>query len=101
MGLRCNRADDIWEHNAIIQDVVSLICKSSVVICDLSGKNPNVFYEADIAHSLGKKVILLAQHMDDIPFDLRHLRVITYFPNTEGIASMIQKLHSRLSQLIT
>lgn len=55
MGLRCNRADDIWEHNAIIQDVVSLICKSSVVICDLSGKNSNVFYEAGIAHCLGKK----------------------------------------------
>ncbi|WP_208080643.1 MULTISPECIES: hypothetical protein [Serratia] len=43
MGLRCHRADDIWNHNAIIQDVVSLICQSSIVICDLSDRNPNVF----------------------------------------------------------
>ncbi|MBL5824330.1 hypothetical protein JBO39_24315 [Serratia marcescens] len=59
MGMVCNRADDIWDHQHIMQDVVSLICKSSVVICDLSGKNPNVFYEAGIAHALGKQVILI------------------------------------------
>ncbi|EEW7592580.1 hypothetical protein D6Z18_25025 [Escherichia coli] len=100
MGLRCNRADDIWEHDSIIQDVVSLICQSSVVICDLSGKNPNVFYEAGIAHTLGKKVILLAQHIDDVPFDLRHLRVISYLANSEGITKMIQELSYRLNNLL-
>ncbi len=71
VGKKCQRADDIWNHDAIIQDVVSLICKSSVVICDLTGKNANVFYEAGIAHSLGKDVILNTQSADDVPFDLR------------------------------
>jgi len=49
-SLRCERADDIWHHDVIIQDIVSLINRSSVVICDLTGKNPNVFYEVGIAH---------------------------------------------------
>ena len=31
VGKQCKRADDIGNHDAIIQDVVSLICKSSVV----------------------------------------------------------------------
>lgn len=82
-----------------MQDVVSLICKSSVVICDLSGKNPNVFYEAGIAHALGKQVILITQHMDGIPFDLRSVRAIQYLPNGEGISAMIKKLRPRVSQL--
>jgi len=41
--LRCRRADDIWENPAIIQDIVSLIHRSRVVICDCTGRNPNVF----------------------------------------------------------
>lgn len=99
MGMRCNRANDIWIHQHIMQDVVSLICKSSVVICDLSGKNPNVFYEAGIAHALGKQVILITQHMDDIPFDLRSVRAIQYLANGEGIDAMITKLRPRISLL--
>ena len=76
VGKKCKRADDIWNHDAIIQDVVSLICKSSVVICDLTGKNANVFYEAGIAHSLGKDGMLITQSASYVPFDLRHLRYI-------------------------
>lgn len=49
-GYECRRADDFWLHAHIIQDIIELICTSSVVICDLSGKNPNVFYEVGRAH---------------------------------------------------
>lgn len=52
-GLRCRRADDIWENPAVIQDVVSLIDRSSVVICDCTDRNPNVFYEIGIAACVG------------------------------------------------
>jgi hypothetical protein len=58
-GYECKRADDFWLHDHIMQDIIELICTSRVVICDLSGKNPNVFYEAGIAHTLGKEVILI------------------------------------------
>jgi hypothetical protein len=75
------RADDFWEHQAVIQDIVNLIARSRIVICDCSGRNPNVFYEAGIAHTLGKEVILITQNENDIPFDLRHLRYIRYLKN--------------------
>ena len=73
-GMHCRRADDIWENPAVIQDVVSLIDRSRIVICDCSTRNPNVFYEIGIAHTLGREVILITQSSEDIPFDLRHLR---------------------------
>lgn len=99
VGLRCRRADDIWEHAAIIQDVVALIDRSRVVVCDCSGRNPNVFYEVGIAHALGREVILIAQSEEDIPFDLRHLRYIRYHNNAEGRAALIDALQARMQTI--
>lgn len=99
-GLSCVRADDIWEHHTIIQDIVNIIAKARVVICDCSGKNPNVFYEAGIAHTLGKEVILIAQSEEDIPFDLRHLRHIRYLSNREGLESLSQAVQTRLCSIV-
>lgn len=97
-GLRCRRADDIWENPAIIQDVVSLIDRSRVVICDCTGRNANVFYEIGIAHTLGRDVILITQSESDIPFDLRHLRYLKYLDNGEGLSSLRSHLEPRLLQ---
>lgn len=99
-GLRCRRADDIWENAAIIQDVVALIDRSRLVICDCSGRNPNVFYEAGIAHTLGREVILITQSEHDIPFDLRHLRYVRYHNNGEGRAALGEALKSRMQTLL-
>jgi len=99
-GLKCRRADDIWENAAIIQDVVSLIDRSRIVICDCTGRNPNVFYEAGIAHALGRDVILITQTDHDIPFDLRHLRYVKYLNNAEGRTALTQALQSRMQTLL-
>lgn len=99
-GLRCRRADDIWESPAVMQDVVSLIDKSRLVICDCTGRNPNVFYEAGIAHTLGREVILITQAESDIPFDLRHLRYVSYLNNGEGLQDLKSKLEQRISALV-
>lgn len=98
-GMRCLRADNIWDDDAIIQDVVKLIGIARVVICDLTGKNANVFYEAGIAHTMGKDVILIAQHESDIPFDLRHVRHIRYLSNEQGLKEMAEKVSKRLKAL--
>jgi hypothetical protein len=63
---------------------------------DFSGKNPNVFYEVGIANTLGKHVIPITQHMEDIPFDLRHHRVILYLNNKEGLDELRSKIEGRL-----
>lgn len=99
-GLNPMRADNFWEHPHIIQDIVNLIAKARVVICDLSNRNPNVFYEAGIAHALGKEVILLVQSDSDVPFDLRHIRYIKYLNNSEGLAALTSSISSRLHTLL-
>lgn len=98
-GLRCQRVDDIWEKSALIQDIFALICRSNIVVCDLTDRNPNVFYEAGIAHTLGKHVVPIAQHKRDVPFDLQHHRYLSYLDNTEGLERLRVQLASRLRTL--
>lgn len=100
-GWTCQRADDIWEHSVLINDVVSLIARSKVVICDLTGRNANVFYEAGIAHTLGREVVLITQSAEDVPFDLTHHRYVKYLGNEQGLADLQAALTARLQTLMS
>lgn len=100
-GMHCLRADDIWENAAVIDDIVSLIWRSRVVVSDLSGKNPNVFYETGLAHAFGREVIQITQSRDDVPFDLRHLRYVHYLPNGEGLEGLKKDVAARLTSIMT
>lgn len=99
LGLRVFSANDVWEENEIIQDIFSLIYRSKIVVCDFSDRNPNVFYEAGIAHTLGRPVIPIVQRVDDIPFDLRHHRHIVYLNNGEGRQTLQGDLVPRMHTL--
>jgi len=99
-GLRHQRADDIWNEAEVIQDVFSLIYRSRVVLCDFSRRNPNVLYEAGIAHTLGKNVIPIVQNPEDIPFDLRHIRFIKYHDNGEGREKLRHDIAQKLRRII-
>lgn len=76
----CIRSDEKFITGNILKYTVELILKSQVLIAVLDGRNPNVFYEIGIAHSIGKNVILLSDYsrMGDIPFDLQSNRLIFY-----------------------
>lgn len=98
-GLRCQRADDIWENDAIMDDVVGLIWRSRVVVADYSGRNANVFYETGIAHTIGRDVIQIGQQISDIPFDLQGLRASIYSPTGSGLSELQAKVATRLRGL--
>lgn len=100
-GWTCRRADDIWEDNVVINDVVALIARSKVVICDLTGRNANVFYETGIAHAFGREVILITQSEQDVPFDLAHYRYVKYLGNVEGLTQLKAILLPRLRDLMS
>ena len=99
LDLECRRADDIWNSETVMQDVVDLIAGSRAVIVDCTGQNPNVFYEMGIAHTLGRTVIPIAQDRRDIPFDIRHLRYLLYYNNGEGRAQLRTDVVERLRNL--
>ena len=49
-----------------------------MLLADLTDRNANVFYELGLAHAVRKPVVFTAPKVEDVPFDLRHLRVIIY-----------------------
>jgi hypothetical protein len=98
-GLKCKRADDIWDDTTIVQDIFTLIFRAQIVVVDFTGKNPNVMYETGIAHTLGKHVIPVTQSLSDVPFDMRHHRVLQYLANSEGLDKLATKLALKLKQL--
>ncbi|NQE54353.1 hypothetical protein C5S29_12235 [ANME-1 cluster archaeon GoMg3.2] len=75
-GLKVLRADDIYSPGVITEQIKAAIHQSRICIADVTGKNPNVLYEVGIAHTLDKSTILLSQSVEQIPFDLRALRVV-------------------------
>jgi hypothetical protein len=78
-GLRPIRADaDIFGTGKIIDQIWAGINAAKVLIAELTSRNPNVFYELGLAHALLKPVVLISSNGDDVPFDLKHIRVIYY-----------------------
>jgi hypothetical protein len=86
------RADEIFKSQSIIEDIWINIKKARLVICDLTNRNANVFYELGLAHALNKEVILITQNLRDAPFDLKHFRIIEYQDTIAGSEKLKKKL---------
>lgn len=78
-GLRPVRADDdMFATGKIVDQVWTGIQAAKVLVAELTGRNPNVFYELGLAHALQKPVVLVSSNEKDVPFDVQHIRVIYY-----------------------
>lgn len=100
-GLEPHRADDLFRPSTIVNDIWAYTKKAKVMLADLTGKNANVFYELGLAHALAKPVILVAESMEDIPFDLRALRIILYDKNAPDWGRVLgEKIENALSEVL-
>jgi hypothetical protein len=99
-GLECIRGDDMFGSNVVMEDVRAAITVSTIVIADLTGKNPNVFYEVGIAHGIEKPVLLLTQFLEDVPFDLRHRRILVYHYTPRGCKLLEKRLEQHIFGII-
>jgi len=99
-GLKCERGDDIFGSNVIMDDIRRSIRRARLIVADLTERNPNVFYEVGIAHTLNKQVLLLSQAMHDVPFDLRHLRVLVYDFSPVGCKKLERHLKDNINAML-
>jgi len=98
LGLKANRADDFFNADMVMNDIWKRICGSRVIIADCTNRNPNVFYEIGIAHTVGKPVIIITQKSEDVPFDLRHYRYIHYEYTPPGMKKFEDALKKTISE---
>ena len=97
----CARADDLTGGGHIIENILKGIAEFELIIADLTGRNPNVFYELGIVHMVKdvEKVILLSQDTESIPFDLRVLRCIQYVQAIRGARDLRRELVSAVQSI--
>src|SRR5258705_5159149 len=67
-----------------MEQVQKEIREADIVIAILTGQNPNVYYELGIAlESASRPAILIVGSGDEVPFDIRPHRYLTYKGNGE------------------
>jgi hypothetical protein len=100
-GLDPHRADDLFRPSTIVHDIWDYTKRARLLVGDLTGKNPNVFYELGLAHALAKPAVLIAESIDDIPFDLRALRILIYDKNEPDWGSALRrKISSAIKEVL-
>lgn len=75
------RADETKNTNLIQLDILKNIIQSPIAICDMSSKNPNVFYELGMRQAFDLPTVLLIDDETKVPFDISGLRYVTYKKN--------------------
>ena len=108
-GYEAIRADKIEKPGVITSQVIQHVVEDQLVIADLTGHNPNVFYELAIRHALRKPFIQMIQKGEKIPFDVIGTRTIQINHHNldsvdeakKGIISQIKSLEKDVSQVET
>jgi len=77
-GFECIRGDEIPEFGPIPEQIKTKLVDADLVVADLSGRNPNVFYELGFRHAMGIPSISISDDLDGLPFDVATYRTILY-----------------------
>ncbi len=72
------RADQIDDEGLITNQVIEHLLDDDLVVADLTGLNPNVFYEIAVRHAARKPIIHLITKGQQIPFDVANMRAVPY-----------------------
>jgi hypothetical protein len=91
-GYVCSRADSVIDQRNVMSDVILGIGKANLVVAELTGLNPNVLYEVGLAHGLRIPTVLLAQSIDEVPFDLRGYRIQEYSTRFDEVQELRESL---------
>ncbi|MFN7996340.1 MAG: hypothetical protein U0Q18_22195 [Bryobacteraceae bacterium] len=88
------RADHITKPGTISAQVFEQLLHADLVIADLSGRNPNVFYELAVRHMLKKPFVQLIDKTQSLPFDIAHERTVLYTLHVDDVEQAKQALRS-------
>lgn len=93
-GFVARRVDENSKTSIIMLEILEMIVTCDIAICDMSTRNPNVFYELGLRQAFDKKCVLIKDNNTDYPFDVNMLRVVEYDASlrVDLVKSKIQEL---------
>jgi hypothetical protein len=98
-GYSVIRADQMDEPGSITNQIIEKAVNSELVVADLTGHNPNVFYELAVRHATGEPYIQLINSSESIPFDISDLRTIEYTLDVKKADQARKEIRSQLESL--
>lgn len=91
------RADNIGEPGIITSQIIDHVINDDLVVADLTGNNPNVFYELAIRHVARKQVVNLVEEGQEIAFDVNEFRAISYdLTDPDSVKYAIEELRAHI-----
>ncbi len=73
-----SRGDHDANPGSITAQIVESILEADLVVADLSGFNPNVYYEVAMAHGYERPTVHLQRADEEPAFDLKDMRLVQY-----------------------
>jgi nucleoside 2-deoxyribosyltransferase len=98
VGFRSVRGDEEFTDANILPHILKLMVQARLVIANINGRNPNVFFELGVANAIDKPTIVVSETLGDVPFDLQNRRMIIYKSNTELANGLNRALVQVLAQ---
>ena len=99
LGFNAIRADDISAPGIITSQVLEMVVESPLVIADLTGHNPNVFYELAIRHAIRKPFVQMIRKNETIPFDVATARTVRYDFDVDSAQDAIEDITRQIQSL--
>jgi len=98
-GFVALRVDELKGAFNINRKIIEHIFSSDAIVADLTGWNPNVFYEMGVAHAIDNKTITIIQKKDKLPFDVVTYRGIFYEQTETGLVQLREDIFESLQTL--
>lgn len=98
VGRKPVRIDEEHFTGLIIEQIKEQIRTSELIIADMTGSNPNVFFEVGFAEGVGIKTVLICQNTKDLPFDVKGVANIVY--NPEHIRQLEEDMETHLRAIL-
>lgn len=96
-GFAAQRVDEFNTSGSITQEILDALDDYELVIADLTGHNPNVFFEIGYRSKSQKPIIHLKRKDEIIPFDVSAIRTFEYDLTD---LDMVTATRDRLEQVI-
>jgi hypothetical protein len=78
VNLQAVRGDQLAEPGQITVQVIQYVLGAKAAVADLTGRNPNVYYELAIRHTARLPTVLIAEEGEQLPFDVAPMRTILF-----------------------